>query len=162
VTAASENRIELVHATEREQIEQVRQLFLEYAASLGFSLCFQNFDEELSNLPGHYQEPAGCLLLALCDGQPAGCVALRPLEKSICEMKRLYVRPAFRSMRIGKKLVDRVISEARSKSYQRMRLDTVVSEMKNAVEIYRRIGFQEIPPYRSNPLPDALYMELKL
>lgn len=162
VSAESSDRIQLVHATEGEQIEQVRELFLEYASSLGFSLCFQNFEEELKNLPGDYQQPAGCLLLALCAGQPAGCVALRPLEKSICEMKRLYLRPAFRGKGIGKILVERVIFEARAKSYQRMRLDTVVSEMKDAIKIYRRIGFREIPPYRANPLADALYMELVL
>lgn len=144
------------------QIAQARELFLEYAQSLGFSLCFQNFDQELAGLPGDYAPPEGRLLLAKYEGQVAGCVALHRLEDGICEMKRLYLRPQFRGKGIGRALADRIISEARQIGYQRMRLDTVEPVMKDAVEMYRRLGFKEIPPYRPNPIAGALYMELQL
>jgi putative acetyltransferase len=162
VKTSSEDRVELIQALVPAHIEQARELFLEYAGSLGFSLCFQSFDEELKNLPGAYSPPGGRLLLAHLAGQPAGCVALRKLENNICEMKRVYVRPTCRGKRLGKMLVDRVITEARSIGYQRMRLDTIASSMQDAIELYRRIGFREIPPYRSNPIEGALYMELSL
>ena len=144
------------------QIAQARELFLEYAQSLGFSLCFQNFDKELANLPGDYSPPDGRLLLAEYDAQLAGCVALRKLEDRICEMKRLYLRPDFRGKRLGRRLADRIIEEARQIGYQRMRLDTVEPAMKDAVAMYRRIGFREIAPYCANPMAGALYMELVL
>jgi len=144
------------------QIVQARELFLEYAQSLGFSLCFQNFDKELAGLPGDYSPPEGRLLLAEYDGQLAGCVALHKLEPSICEMKRLYLRPAFRGKRIGRILADRIIAEARHIGYQRMRLDTVEPVMKDAVAMYRKLGFREIAPYCKNPIDGALYMELLL
>jgi len=144
------------------QIAQARELFLEYAQSLGFSLCFQNFDKELANLPGDYSPPDGRLLLADYDAQLAGCVALRKLEDRICEMKRLYLRPDFRGKRLGRRLADRIIEEARQIGYQRMRLDTVEPAMKDAVAMYRRIGFREIAPYCTNPMAGALYMELVL
>ncbi len=144
------------------QISHARELFLEYAQSLGFSLCFQNFDKELANLPGDYAPPAGCLLLAECDGQLAGCVALHKLEPGICEMKRLYLRPQFRGKGLGRALADRIISEARQLRYKRMRLDTVEPVMKDAVGMYRQLGFKEIAPYCSNPMPGTLYMELQL
>jgi len=144
------------------QIAQARELFLEYAQSLGFSLCFQNFDKELANLPGDYSPPDGRLLLAEYDAQLAGCVALRKLEDRICEMKRLYLRPDFRGKRLGRRLADRIIEEARQIGYQRMRLDTVEPAMKDAVAMYRRIGFREIAPYCTNPMAGALYMELVL
>jgi len=144
------------------QIAQVRELFLEYAQSLGFSLCFQNFDEELANLPGDYAPPEGRLLLAEFEGQVAGCVALHKLDEGICEMKRLYLRPQFRGKRLGRVLADRIIAEARQIGYQHMRLDTVEPVMKDAVAMYRRIGFREIAPYCKNPMAGALYMELQL
>jgi len=144
------------------QIAQVRELFLEYAQSLGFSLCFQNFDEELANLPGDYAPPEGRLLLAEFEGQVAGCVALHKLDEGICEMKRLYLRPQFRGKGLGRVLADRIIAEARQIGYQRMRLDTVEPVMKAAVAMYRRIGFHEIAPYCKNPMAGALYMELQL
>lgn len=156
------NSIAIIQASTPEDIEQVRTLFLEYADSLGFSLCFQNFDQELKDLPGAYDMPSGRLLLANDFEGVAGCVALRKLEDNICEMKRLYVRPAYRGKRIGKLLVDRVIAEARAIGYQRMRLDTVESVMKDAIALYRRIGFREIPAYCTNPIEGALYMELVL
>lgn len=148
-------------AESEAQIAQVRELFLEYAKSLGFSLCFQNFDRELANLPD-YSPPEGRLLLAECDGQSAGCVALHKLDDGICEMKRLYVRPQFRGKRLGRALADRIIAEARQIGYQRMRLDTVEPVMKDAVAMYRKIGFREIAPYRANPMAGTLYMELGL
>ena len=144
------------------QLAQVRELFLEYTQSLGFSLCFQNFDQELSELPGSYAPPGGRLLLAGYDGEVAGCIALHKLEADICEMKRLYVRPQFRGKGLGRILIDRVIAEARQMGYQRMRLDTVEPVMRDAVAMYRKIGFGEIPPYCNNPMPGALYMELAL
>jgi putative acetyltransferase len=144
------------------QIAQARELFLEYAKSLGFSLCFQNFDKELANLPGDYSPPDGRLLLVEYDGHLAGCVALHKLEESICEMKRLYLRPAFRGKGLGRAIADRIIEEARQMGYQRMRLDTVEPVMKDAVAMYRRIGFREIAPYCTNPIAGALYMELAL
>lgn len=144
------------------QLAQVRELFLEYAQSLGFSLCFQSFDQELANLPGDYTPPDGRLLLAEYDGLPAGCVALHKLEEAICEMKRLYLRPQFRGKGLGHALTDRVFREARQIGYQRMRLDTVEPVMKDAVGLYRKLGFREIAPYCANPIPGALYMELAL
>jgi len=144
------------------QIAVVRELFLEYAQSLGFSLCFQNFDQELANLPGDYAPPEGCLLLAMQDGQPAGCVALHKLDGEYCEMKRLYVRPQFRGHGLGLMLAERVIADARQIGYKYLRLDTVEPVMRAAVAMYRRLGFREIAPYRPNPIEGALYMELQL
>ncbi len=144
------------------QIAQAREFFLEYAQSLGFSLCFQNFDQELAALPGDYAPPAGRLLLAEYEGQLAGCVALHKLDAGICEMKRLYLRPQFRGKGIGRALAERIIAEARQIGYQRMRLDTVEPVMKDAVAMYRKLGFKEIAPYCSNPIAGALYMELQL
>ncbi len=152
----------IVQATTSVQIAQARELFLEYAQSLGFSLCFQNFDQELADLPGSYAPPEGRLLLAEYDQQVAGCIALHKLEADICEMKRLYVRPQFRGKGLGRILIDRIIAEARQIGYQHMRLDTVEPVMKDAVAMYRKIGFREIPPYCNNPMPGALYMELAL
>jgi len=144
------------------RIAQARELFLEYGQSLGFSLCFQNFDHELANLPGDYAPPTGRLFLAESDGRLAGCVALHKLDDVTCEMKRLYLRPQFRGKGSGRALADRIIAEARQIGYKRMRLDTVAPVMADAVAMYRRLGFQEIAPYCSNPIPGALYMELVL
>jgi len=154
--------LELYQAASPAQIEQARELFLEYARSLGFSLCFQNFDKELAGLPGDYAPPGGRLLLAGFDNQLVGCVALHKLEPGICEMKRLYLRPQFRGKGLGRALAARIISEARQIGYQRMRLDTVEPVMKDAVAMYRRLGFKEITPYCANPIAGALYMELAL
>jgi putative acetyltransferase len=144
------------------QIAQARELFLEYAQSLGFSLCFQNFDKELAGLPGDYAPPEGRLLLAEYEGQRAGCVALHKLDSGVCEMKRLYLRPQFRGKGIGRALAERIIIEARQIGYRRMRLDTVEPLMKDAVAMYRKLGFNEIAPYRLNPIEGATYMELSL
>lgn len=144
------------------QIEQARELFLEYARSLGFSLCFQNFDKELAGLPGDYTPPDGRLFLAEHDGQLAGCAALHRLDATSGEMKRLYVRPNFRGLGLGRKLAERVLAEAVSIGFLRVRLDTIVGKMDDAIALYRRLGFREIEPYRQNPIAGALYMELEL
>jgi putative acetyltransferase len=152
----------LSQAESPAQIAQARDLFLEYAQSLGFSLCFQNFDQELAGLPGDYAPPQGRLLLAEYEGELAGCVALHELEAGICEMKRLYLRPRFRGKGLGRALADRIIAEARAIGYQRMRLDTVEPVMTDAVAMYRKLGFKEVAPYRANPIAGAMYMELEL
>ena len=144
------------------QIAQARDLFLEYAQSLGFSLCFQNFDQELAELPGDYAPPEGRLLLAKYGAQLAGCVALHKLDSGVCERKRLYLRPRFRGKGVGRALAERTIVEARQIGYQRMRLDTVEPAMKDAVAMYRKLGFKEIAPYCANPMAGAIYMELEL
>jgi len=143
-------------------IDLVRSLFVEYAESLGFSLCFQNFDQELATLPGAYAPPRGRLLLGLADGAPAGCVGLRPLGDDACELKRLFVRPAYRASGLGRSLMDRILAEARGIGYERMRLDTVVGKMDRAIAMYRRYGFKEIPSYEAHPVPGTIYMELAL
>jgi putative acetyltransferase len=164
MAASADNNtpITLIQATLPEHIEQVRTLFVEYGNSLGFSLCFQSFDEELENLPGAYRPPHGKLLLARYAGNAGGCIALRPLQAGICEMKRLYVRPSNRGLGLGQMLVERLITEARALGYERMRLDTVESAMKDAVALYRRMGFKEIAPYSTISIESALWMELPL
>jgi ribosomal protein S18 acetylase RimI-like enzyme len=154
--------LKLTQAELPSQIAPVRELFLEYAQSLGFSLCFQSFDQELAGLPGDYAPPHGRLLLASYEGQLAGCVALHKLENGICEMKRLYLRAKFRGKGLGRALAEAAISEARKIGYRRMRLDTVEPIMKDAVGLYRLLGFKEIAPYRENPIAGAMYMELEL
>jgi ribosomal protein S18 acetylase RimI-like enzyme len=143
-------------------LASTRELFLEYADSLGFSLCFQSFDQELAELPGDYAPPKGRLLLARYAGELAGCVALHPLEENVAEMKRLYVRPQYRGKRVGFALVQQLLAQARGAGYGSLRLDTVEPRMKEAVKMYRRLGFRQIAPYRANPIAGALYMELAL
>jgi putative acetyltransferase len=145
-----------------EHISAIRALFLEYAESLGFSLCFQSFDKELAGLPGDYAAPEGRLLLATHEGAPAGCVALHKLGNGVCEMKRLYVRQQFRGKGLGRTLAERIIADARQIGYSLLRLDTVEPMMWTAVAMYRQLGFREIAPYRENPIEGALYMELEL
>jgi len=161
-SASSVPSVVLVQAASELQISQARELFLEYAQSLGFSLCFQGFDQELAGLPGDYAPPGGRLLLAEYAGELAGCIALHKLSDEICEMKRLYLRPKFRGRGLGRALAEAVITAARTAGYRRMRLDTVEPVMKDAVALYRRLGFKEISPYRPNPIPGALYMEMDL
>jgi GNAT superfamily N-acetyltransferase len=152
-----------IHQAEtRAQVAQAKELFLEYAQSLGFSLCFQNFDKELAELPGDYAPPDGRLLLVESEAQLAGCVALHKMAAEICEMKRLYLRPQFRGKGLGRVLAETIIAEARRIGYKQMRLDTVEPVMKDAVGMYRRLGFVEIAAYRPNPMPGTLYMELQL
>jgi putative acetyltransferase len=139
----------------------VRGLFLEYAESLDFSLDFQNFEHELASLAQEYAAPEGCLLMAFVDDAPAGCVALRRFSEGVCEMKRLYARPACRGMGLGKRMAQAIMDEARKLKYQRMILDTV-PQMLEAIALYRALGFRETPPYRYNPIPGALYFEIIL
>jgi len=141
----------VIQAQTSTQIAQARELFLEYAQSL-----------ELAALPGDYAPPDGRLLLAEYEGKVAGCVALHGLGDNICEMKRLYLRPEFRGKRLGRALAECVIAEARRIGYHRMRLDTVEPLMGDAVAMYRKMGFNKIPPYRPNPIAGAIYMELEL
>ena len=143
-------------------LTQVRELFAEYAKSIKFSLCFQDFDGELAGLPGDYGPPNGRLLLARYGAEPAGCIALHGLEPGTCEMKRLYVRPQFRGRALGRELAEAAIADARRIGHKKMRLDTVEPKMKNAVALYRALGFHEIAPYRLNPIEGAMYMELEL
>ena len=143
-------------------IAEVRELFLEFGRSLDFSLCFQNFDEELAGLPGCYAPPSGRLLLAIVDGGFAGCVGLRDLGDGNCEMKRLYARPAFRGRAIGRELSEALIAVARDIGYERMRLDTIPSSMATAIALYDDLGFVNIEPYCHNPVEGAIFMELDL
>jgi putative acetyltransferase len=181
--------VSLTASPGEEQLEQVRRLFRQYADSLGFDLGFQGFEQELAGLPGDYAPPRGRLLLAYAPGEreaaglpaapaatggsgplggaqpagpmPAGCVALRPLEADVCEMKRLYVLPGFRGRGLGRLLAERIIGEARLAAYRRMRLDTI-AWMEEAFGLYRSLGFRDIPPYRYNPIPDTRYLEKDL
>ena len=160
--SAQAPELQVEQAVTAEQIAQVRELFLEYACSLSFNLCFQSFDQELAGLPGDYAPPQGRLLLLTSEGQTVGCVALHKLTADACEMKRLYVRPQFRGTGLGKALTERIIGDAREIGYKRLRLDTVEPVMRTAVAMYRELGFYEIAPYRENPIEGALYMELEL
>jgi len=154
--------MEIIPATSIDQVEQARALFKEYAVWLEVDLCFQNFDKELAGLPGDYAPPEGRLLLAQQDNQIAGCIALRKIGDGICEMKRLFVRPAFRGQGLGRKLIEAIIREARQIGYERMRLDTLPPKMNDAIALYRLIGFREIEAYYRNPVPGAKFMELSL
>ncbi len=144
-----------------EDFEIIKGLFVEYADSLGFDLGFQGFEEELANLPGDYASPEGCLLLAVYQEQVAGCVGLGKLSESICEMKRLYVRPDLRGLKIGIALAEAIIEQARKVGYTCIRLDTVPS-METARALYVSLGFKEIEPYRYNPIEGTVFMELNL
>ena len=154
--------LRLTQAITAGDLQQARGLFREYEASLGISLCFQNFDQELANLPGDYAPPQGRLLLAREFDQLMGCVALRPLGPTTCEMKRLFVRSEYRDRGLGRVLVEALIEEARAIGYTHMRLDTIADRMDRAVALYKSIGFVEIPPYRNNPVDSATFMELDL
>jgi putative acetyltransferase len=153
----------IVQAQSETEIAQVRELFGEYVAWLGINLCFQNYDKEVTDLPGDYAPPHGRLLLALDDdGEVAGCAALRSLGNGVCEMKRLFVRPAFRGQRLGWRLAEMVLDEARVLGYERIRLDTLPGKMDRAIAMYRVLGFKDIAPYYHNPVAGAAFMELNL
>ncbi len=157
----------LAPAASAADLAEVRALFTEYAASLGFSLAYQGFEAELAGLPGAFAAPAGALLLARMAGVAVGTVAVRALEPTICEMKRLYVQPAARGLRtatggsIGRALATGIVDAARALGYARMRLDTVV-QMTAAIALYRSLGFVEIGAYYATTLPDTAFFELRL
>jgi putative acetyltransferase len=158
-------QIELQAADTPALLDTVRELFREYADGLGIDLCFQNFDAELAGLPGDYAPPAGALLVALVDGQPAGCVALRGLPDAdypnACEMKRLFVRRAFRRFGLGRLLAEELMDLAMQAGYSTLLLDTL-DDMEAARGLYAALGFQEIPPYYFNPIPGAHYLKAAL
>lgn len=149
------------HADSTQFLDTIRALFREYEASIKVNLCFQGFEKELANLPGEYARPLGRLLLAFDGDEVAGCGALRRFEEGVCEMKRLYVRPAHRGKSIGADLARALIENARDAGYAKMRLDTMPS-MERAIALYRSLGFHEIACYRFNPVPGALFFELDL
>jgi ribosomal protein S18 acetylase RimI-like enzyme len=148
-------------AEDPESLRQARILFEEYAASLEVDLAFQGFETELETLPGGYAPPSGRLLLGWDGDLLAGCVALRALDRDTAEMKRLYVRPRFRGTGWGRRLAERIVAEARSAGYRRIRLDTLPS-MAGARALYQSLGFHDIPPYRHNPVPGTAFLELTL
>jgi len=149
-------------ASSDAEIDQARELFKEYAGGLGIDLCFQNFEKELAGLPGDYVPPNGRLLLAYDNGELVGCVALRKIGDGSCEMKRLFVRDRFRGKGIGRLLIGTIIRNAKEIGYERMLLDTLPPRMNDAIALYRSIGFKEIAAYYDNPVPGAIFMELKL
>ena len=153
--------LKILQAHTGENLKVIKMLFEEYANSLDFDLGFQDFDKELANFPGDYAPPKGCLLLAKHEGKVASCVALRELSDGVCEMKRLYVKPQFRGLGIGRALAEAVIQEAQKIGYTRIRLDTAPS-MHEARALYMSLRFKEISPYRYNPIEGAEFMELSL
>lgn len=161
VNGKSEHIIEFRKVDGGDMLGGIKQLFIEYAQSLGIDLAFQGFDKELESLPGKYASPDGVLILASVEGKAAGCIALRKLSEEICEMKRLYVRDAYRGLGIGKQLIELLIKEAESLNYRYIRLDTLPA-MKDAQRLYLSYGFYDIEPYVYNPIEGARFMELKL
>jgi len=153
--------LEIIPARTPAHIETARQLFVEYEKAIGISLCFQDFESEVANLPGAYSPPRGELFIACDGGEAVGCVAVRPIEGDICEMKRLYVRSGQRGKAVGRKLAVAIVNRAREIGYAAMRLDTL-DTMVEARTLYASLGFHEIPDYRFNPHPNAIYMELDL
>lgn len=153
--------ITIAQADTPDAVETARGLFVEYAESLDYDLCFQGFDGELAQLPGYYSPPSGRLLLASVDDAVAGCAALRDLGDGVCEIKRLYVRPACRGYALGRRLAEAIIGEARAIGYERMCLDTLPT-MKTARALYDDLGFSHTAPYYHNPIEGAVYMELDL
>ena len=157
--------IRLLRPANAAELQLARMLFGEYAAALGVDLCFQNFAAELAGLPGEYAEPGGALLVALVDGEPAGCGALRALPDAdypnACEMKRLYVRKAFRRFGLGRVLTQQLMDLATRGGYSTLLLDTL-DDMEAARGLYASLGFEDIPPYYFNPIPGAHYLKVDL
>jgi len=156
-----EHVIEFRYITGQDMIEEIKQLFLEYAQSLEIELTFQNFEAEFETLPGKYAPPDGALILVLVDGKGAGCIALRKLSEGICEMKRLYVRDDYRGLGIGKKIITMIIEEAKRLKYRYIRLDTLPT-MKKAQDLYMSFGFYDIESYVYNPIEGVRFLEFKL
>lgn len=160
--------VEICPPSSPADTEAIKTLMREYAESLGFSLAYQDFETELAGFPGKYAPPDGALLLATVGGDAAGTVALRKMDEGVCEMKRLYVKPAFRGRRtadgrsIGRALAEDIVTIGRERGYRRLRLDTIGGKMLQALSLYRSMGFVEIPPYYASPIPDTAYLELVL
>lgn len=157
--------IQLLRPQTVEALQATREIFRDYANSLPIDLCFQGFETELATLPGEYASPHGHLLLAVVDGQVAGCGALRPLREAdyanACEMKRLFVRPAFRRFGLGRQLAQALLDEARRAGYSAVLLDTL-DDMEAARELYASLGFEPVAPYYFNPIPGAHYLKAEL
>lgn len=159
------SRIQLITPNSLQELDRLRAIFREYAAGLQVDLCFQDFDGELATLPGEYAEPRGILLMANVNGQVAGCCALRPMDSvdypNACEMKRLYVRPGFRGIGLGRQLAEAIMDAARRAGYDYVLLDTL-DDMEAARSLYEDLGFEEIPPYYHNPIAGAHYLRAEL
>lgn len=153
---------QIVLAETAEHFDIASQLLREYEQSLGLDLCFQGFETELATLPGKYAPPRGSLLLAFVNDTPAGIIAMRPIDDSVCEMKRLYVRPSARGRNLGRELIERIMTEARAAGYAKMRLDTLPGKMDHAIALYREFGFYEIPAYFGSPLDHELFLQADL
>jgi len=153
--------IDVRHATLPQDLDVVRSLFREYSQALGIDLCFQGFEAELAQLPGKYAAPTGRILLAWEGEQAVACVAMRPVDDISCEMKRLYVRPELRKRQLGRRMVDRILAEAKQAGYRRICLDTMPS-MNAAIGLYTDLGFQQIEPYVFNPVEGALFLGREL
>lgn len=162
MSAVDPNQIEIVEATSHEDVLEIRRLFCAYADWLNVDLCFQDFEAELASLPGRYAAPHGRLLLAKVNDDIAGCVAVRPLDDGICEMKRLWVEPAFLGRGIGRRLAESIVDSGRELGYTAMRLDTIPKRLKAAGHIYETLGFEEIPDYYRNPLDGVVMYQLTL
>ena len=151
----------VAEALDGDSVAACRELLAEYRQGLGVSLCFQGFDDELATLPGAYARPRGRLLIARIVGEPAGCVALRPLDADNAELKRLYIRPAYRGMGLGRVLAECAIDEARAIGYRTLKLDTLPG-MAPAQHLYSELGFVDCGPYNDNPLQGVRFMSLAL
>jgi ribosomal protein S18 acetylase RimI-like enzyme len=153
--------MEIIHIKTAKHLDEIRQLFREYENYLGVDLCFQGFEDELARLPGEYASPKGSLLLAVDGKNTAGCVAVRKYNGDVCEMKRLYLRPKYRGVGLGRKLAEKIIKEAERIGYSSIRLDTL-KKLKEAMGLYESLGFKRVDPYYDNPLPGVIYWELQL
>lgn len=144
-----------------QDYKDAKDLFLEYANSLNFELCFQDFEKEIFDLPAQYSEPTGCIILCYENEKPIGCVGLRQFAEGICEMKRLYLINEARGKGIGRVLAEEIVEKAKELGYQKMQLDTIET-MKEAISLYKSMGFKKIPAYRYNPIQGVIYMEMEL
>ncbi|MGL5313321.1 MAG: GNAT family N-acetyltransferase [Peptostreptococcaceae bacterium] len=153
--------IELLHVTEENLLDEVKELFLEYADLINIDLSFYDFQKEFNELPRKYLESEGILIIALVDNKTAGCIGLRPISDNICEIKKLFVRDEFRGLGVGKELINRIIEEGNRLGYEIMRLDTLPN-MEYAQELYKQFGFYTIEPYTYNPIRGTKFMELNL